>query len=158
MATLTPLSKGIIGLAVIGAVTSAVWHLGLKEQFAGNGETQQQSTPAPAHTPPADTAALQPPPPAKAAAAASTSSSANTAQRSAAENAEAGRQLINSGDYASARRHLEAAVQAGDGGAACLLGEMTLKGQGGITASQDNAAKLFQIAQSRNIICFTTGN
>ena len=157
MATLTPLSKGIIGLAVIGAVTSAVWHLGLKEQFAGSGEAQQQSTPAPAQTPPADTAALQPPP-AKVAAAASTSSAANTTQRSAAENAETGRQLINSGDYAGARRHLEAAVQAGDGSAACHLGEMTLKGQGGIPASQDNAAKLFQIAQSRNIICFTTGN
>ena len=157
MATLTPLSKGIIGLAVIGAVTSAVWHLGLKEQFAGNSEAQRESAPIVAQTPPAEAAKTQPPP-AKAPAAASTSTNVNTSQRSAAENAEAGRQLINGGDYISARRHLEAAVQAGDGSAACLLGEMTLKGQGGIPASQDNAAKLFQIAQSRNIICFTTGN
>ncbi len=48
-------------------------------------------------------------------------------------------------------------VQDGDAGAACLLGEMTLKGRGGIAASQDKAAKLFQLAQSRNTICFTAG-
>jgi TPR repeat protein len=61
------------------------------------------------------------------------------------------------GDYAQARRHLEQAVQGGDAGAACHLGEMTLKGQGGITANQDAAAKLFQLAQSRNTICFAPG-
>jgi hypothetical protein len=30
---LTPLSKGLIGLAVVGAMASAVWHLALKEHF-----------------------------------------------------------------------------------------------------------------------------
>jgi hypothetical protein len=39
----------------------------------------------------------------------------------------------------------------------CLLGEMTLKGQGGIAADQAKAAQLFQLAQSRNTICFTAG-
>jgi TPR repeat protein len=61
------------------------------------------------------------------------------------------------GDFAQARKHLEAAVNAGDGGAACLLGEMTLKGQGGISANQDASAKLFQLAQSRGSICFASG-
>ena len=55
------------------------------------------------------------------------------------------------------RWFLEQAVQGGDAGAACHLGEMTLKGQGGITADQDAAAKLFQLAQSRNTICFAPG-
>ncbi len=48
-------------------------------------------------------------------------------------------------------------VKDGDGASACLLGEMTLKGQGGIRANQDEAARLFQLAQSRNIICFASG-
>ena len=42
----------------------------------------------------------------------------------------------------------------GSGAAACLLGEMTLKGQGGIVADQEKSAALFQLAQSRNTICF----
>lgn len=61
------------------------------------------------------------------------------------------------GDFAQARVHLELAVQGGDGGAACHLGEMTLKGQGGIAVDQAKAASLFQLAQSRNIICFASG-
>ena len=48
-------------------------------------------------------------------------------------------------DFAQARSHLEQAVQGGDAGAACHLGEMTLKGQGGLKADQDAAAKLFQL-------------
>ena len=74
----------------------------------------------------------------------------------AADNAEAGRKLLESGNPAQARIHLEQAVQGGDASAACLLGEMTLKGQGGITASQDKAASLFQLAQSRGNICFAS--
>ena len=35
MASLTPLSKGLIALAVIGGMASAVWHLGLKERLSG---------------------------------------------------------------------------------------------------------------------------
>ena len=34
---------------------------------------------------------------------------------------------------------------------------MTLKGQGGISASQEEATRLFLLAQSRNIICFASG-
>ena len=68
-----------------------------------------------------------------------------------------GRKAMSAGDFGQARKHLEAAVNAGDGGAACLLGEMTLKGQGGITANQEASAKLFQLAQSRGSICFTSG-
>ena len=60
------------------------------------------------------------------------------------------------GDLVKARGFLEAAVNAGDGAAACLLGEMTLKGQGGLTASQEQAATLFQLAQSRGSICFAS--
>jgi TPR repeat protein len=74
-----------------------------------------------------------------------------------AEHAEKGRQLIESGNFAQARTHLELAVQGGDAGAACHLGEMTLKGQGGIAADQAAAAQLFQLAQSRNAICFAPG-
>jgi len=76
---------------------------------------------------------------------------------SAAEHAELGRQLLESGDFAQARAHLLLAVQGGNAGAACHLGEMTLKGQGGIPADQEAAAKLFQLAQSRNTICFAPG-
>ena len=64
---------------------------------------------------------------------------------------------MESGDFAQARKHLEQAVQGGDAGAACHLGEMTLKGQGGLRADQDAAAKLFQLAQSRSTICFVPG-
>jgi TPR repeat protein len=68
-----------------------------------------------------------------------------------------GRKYLDSGNYAQARTYLEQAVQGGDGAAACHLGEMTLKGQGGIPADQEKAAKLFQIAISKNIICFASG-
>lgn len=76
---------------------------------------------------------------------------------SAADNAERGRQLLEQGDFAQARVHLEQAVKDGDGSAACHLGDMTLKGQGGLSANQEQAAKLFQLAQSRNVICFAPG-
>ena len=33
MAQLTPLSKGLLGLLVVGGMASAAWHLGLKERF-----------------------------------------------------------------------------------------------------------------------------
>lgn len=76
---------------------------------------------------------------------------------SAADNAEAGRKLLESGNPTQARSHLEQAVQGGDASAACLLGEMTLNGQGGLVANRDKAAALFQLAQSRNTICFASG-
>ena len=162
MASLTPLSKGLIGLAIVGAMASAVWHLGLKEWLAEKQASAESpsisTTPAQSQAPnmtepqvavPAP--AVPTPPPAAPA--------ANNAPISAltpANHAEAGRKLLASGDYAQARTHLEQAVQGGDGSAACLLGEMTIKGQGGITASQDKAAALFQLAQSRGSICFAS--
>lgn len=158
MASLTPLSKGLIGLAVIGAMASAVWHLGLKDRLQGDAGWKSSTSASPATTPatPAQPSAVAPAPPSPP----STPPAAATAQASrlsVAENAEAGRKLLDSGSYVQARVHLELAVQGGDGGAACHLGEMTLKGQGGIPANQDQAAKLFQLAQSRNTICFASG-
>ncbi len=155
MASLTPLSKGLIGLAVIGGMASAVWHLGLKDQWSQwSGMLGAQAPAAPAVTTPQTT----PSPPATVApaggAVANTAATGAAAQQSAAANAETGRKLLSKGDYGQARVHLEAAVQGGDAAAACHLGEMTLKGQGGITASQEQAAKLFQLAQSRGSICF----
>lgn len=159
MASLTPLSKGLIALAVLGGMASAVWHLGLKDRFGGqaNSPPAASSPAAPAQpqasvqptVQPAPAAPMPAPTPAPAAATAAAS------KLSPAENAEAGRKLLESGNAAQARVHLELAVQGGDGAAACHLGEMTLKGQGGIPASQDKAASLFQLAQSRNIICFS---
>ena len=35
MASLTPLSKGLIGLAVLGGMASAAWHLYLKDRLGG---------------------------------------------------------------------------------------------------------------------------
>lgn len=161
MASLTPLSKGLIGLAVVGAMASAVWHLVLKERM-GSGATSGWQTPS---TPAAPVPNAAQPTPAPAVqtpgmAAPDTPGTAPVtpnAKLSAAENFDTGRKLMASGDFAQARKHLEAAVNAGDGGAACLLGEMTLKGQGGITANQDASAKLFQLAQSRGSICFASG-
>jgi TPR repeat protein len=159
MASLTPLSKGLIGLAVVGAMASAVWNLALKERFGTPSQPAPASTAAapdvapatqpvaPAVTPPAVQAPQTPPAAAR----------ADAPGRSAAENAEIGRKLLASGDFAQARVHLEQAVKDGDGSAACHLGDMTLKGQGGISASQEEATRLFQLAQSRNIICFASG-
>jgi hypothetical protein len=152
MASLTPLSKTLIGLAVVGAMASAVWHLALKPRLAAPAETG-----VPVETPAAPPAAVVTPgePAAPSTAPAAPSSSMETG--SPAQQAELGRQMLAAGDFASARQHLEAAVKGGDGGAACHLGEMTLKGQGGLVADQAAAARLFQLAQSRNIICFASG-
>nr|WP_315201257.1 hypothetical protein [uncultured Albidiferax sp.] len=160
MASLTPLSKGLIAVAIVGAMASAVWHLGLKEWLAARNappatesiqvvpEPQAPVAVAVPAPPPVPDIPAPVPAPATAPTPAPTSTSVN--------HAELGRKLLASGDYAQARSHLEQAVQAGDGGSACLLGEMTLKGQGGITASQDKAASLFQLAQSRGNICFAS--
>ena len=169
MASLTPLSKGLIGLAVVGAMASAVWHLGLKEQLgAGPTESQQPaapstpaaqappsmvSTPSPSPSPSLPTAPTAP----TAQAAPGTAGTVKSSSLTPAENAEMGRRLLDSGDFAQARVHLEQAVRDGDGGAACHLGEMTLRGQGGIAANQEKSAALFQLAQSRSIICFASG-
>lgn len=156
MASLTPLSKGLIGLAVIGGMASAVWHLALKDRFSAPVQT---AAPATSSTP-----GLQTSPEPQPAAAPSptnptpvTTGNQGTPKLSATDNAERGRQLLEQGDFAQARVHLEQAVKDGDGSAACHLGDMTLKGQGGITANQEQAAKLFQLAQSRNVICFAPG-
>jgi len=160
MASLTPLSKGLIGLAVIGGMASAVWHLYLKDRLMN---------PAAPPPPPAVSAPMTQNPPAAVTAPPAQSElpdkpllppKTNAAQApslSVAEHAEAGRKLVASGNFDQARGHLEQAVQGGNAAAACLLGDMTLKGQGGIAASQDKAAKLFQLAQSLNAICFSAG-
>jgi len=187
MASLTPLSKGLIGLVVLGGMASAVWNLYLKERIGTPAEPPAAvSAPMPqaapvAHSAPADAirptptpapipepapapAPIPEPAPAPAPVAQTPAVPAPlvakpepSAKLSAAENFEAGRKLVASGDYTRARPHLEQALQQGNAGAACLLGDMTLKGQGGIAASQDKAAELFQLAQSRNVICFTVG-
>jgi TPR repeat protein len=164
MASLTPLSKGLIALAVVGAVASAVWHLGLKGWLRAESASPSQSgTTTPVIPRPslpssmAGGATSAPnavdPPSHKAVA----PLSAPVNGLSPAENSETGRKLLDSGDFAQARIHLEQAVNAGDGAAACHLGEMTLKGQGGIQANHEQAASLFRFAQSQNIICFASG-
>ena len=129
MASLTPLSKGLIGLAVVGAMASAVWHLGLKEKVQDAMGTAPPTTEAPAvqATPPAAPAVVTTQAPATTRPQ-STPLPANTAPASAsgmtaADNAEAGRKLLESGNPAQARIHLEQAVQGGDASAACLLGD-----------------------------------
>jgi TPR repeat protein len=164
MARLTPLSKGLIGLAVIGAMASAVWNFALKDSFgpAAPPPTATTTSPSPSLSPsqaPATSAISTPPPPSTPPAPVETPAAVSNSGSglSPAEHAAQGRQLMANGDFAQARRHLEQAVEGGDAGAACHLGEMTLKGQGGLTANQDAAAKLFQLAQSRNTICFAPG-
>ncbi len=196
MVTLTPLSKGLIGLAVIGAVASAIWHLALKDtvsEWTGTPPaTTESATPPPAvpsappaavvvptPTPqpaPAAPPVIEPPktPPSSSPAVESTSTPPAVEpppvshkpepvktepenHLSPAESSEKGRKLMDSGNYADARLYLEQAVKGGDGAAACLLGELHLKGLGGLEASHDKAASLFQIAQSKNIICFASG-
>jgi hypothetical protein len=171
MATLTPLSKGLIGLAVIGAVVSAVWNLGLKEFMAKDGGSVSGSIPSSSTVPvrslPPQAAPMPetlPPPAAETSAAPSAPSSAAPVATAggkaltAAESGEKGRQYLDAGDYPRARIFLEQAVKMGDGPAACHLGEMTLKGKGGIVADRDKSAALFQLAQSRGMICFASGN
>ena len=155
MASLTPLSKGLIALAVVGGMASAVWHLALKERLAQPTDTTTSKPTIATEITPNNSVVLprtptQPPPDAIPAPSAfsATDPSADTAT---------GRSLVQKGDFSQARPYLERAVQNGSGVAACLLGEMTLQGQGGIPADQEAAAKLFQLAQSHNIICFAPG-
>ncbi len=161
MASLTPLSKGLIGLAVVGAMASAVWHLVLKERMGGGPASDWQTSSTPTQTLPNSTLPTSAPALQTPTTAAPNPPTAATitpiSRQSATENFDTGRKLMANGDFAQARKHLEAAVNSGDGAAACLLGEMTLKGQGGIPANQDAAAKLFQLAQSRGSICFASG-
>lgn len=154
MARLTLLSKSLIGLAVIGGMASAVWNFGLKDKdlsafkdFAalpGLLSAASDNNPSKPQSPNAATSN-------------STVSASGNEDRSAQEIAEQGRKAMAEGDFSTARKQLELAVQRGNAGAACHLAEMTLKGQGGITADREAAAKLFQLAQSRNAICFSPG-
>ena len=184
MASLTPLSKGLIALAVVGAMSSAVWHLGIKVWLAERdaavvknggvvkpdltgiqqpfptstvdtpviGSSQGNIDPTPPMVAPARAPHGPPDVPPSAG-----RSGTSPARMSASENSEAGRKLVDSGNFAQARPHLEQAVKDGDGPATCLLGEMTLKGQGGLTPDHEKAGALFRLAQSRNIICFASG-
>lgn len=161
MASLTPLSKGLIGLVVLGGMASAVWHLGLKDRWPQMAEqwlpslTASKAPTTPTEPIPPSTAVS--PPPSEAPSQTPSTMNAKAEPQgtaSSAQRAEVGRKLLASGQYDQARVHLEAAAQGGDGAAACHLGEMTLKGQGGIAANQEQAAKWFQLAQSRGSICF----
>lgn len=179
MASLTPLSKGLIGLAVVGAMASAVWHLGLKERFSGTQVAEPPASSVSGASVPAVTAPPAPPasstetstgpavkapeqvvppippsPPSPSIPSVAAERKAPAPGLSPAENAEAGRKLLESKNYDEARIYLERAVQGGDGSAACHLGEMNLNGQGGLPVNRDKAANLFQLAQSRNTICF----
>ncbi len=149
MASLTPLSKGLIALVVVGSMASAVWHLGLKDWMAAR--TSNPANPAPMVAAPAVAPPAAPAPPPEAV------DTKAAAKLTRAENAEQGRSLLERGNHAQARAHLEAAAQAGDGPSACHLGEMALKGQGGFTANPQQAAQWFQLAQTRGSICFASG-
>jgi len=159
MASLTPLSKGLIGLAVVGAMASAVWNFALKERVSTPKESATPAAGAVTAESPAVGSVTPTPPvtPANPVEATASPSSGSSNGLTPTQHAEQGRQLMEAGDFVQARGHLEQAVQGGDAGAACHLGEMTLKGQGGLTADQAAAAKLFQLAQSRNTICFAPG-
>lgn len=157
MASLTPLSKGLIGLAVIGAMASAVWNFALKDRFGAEAPPSAAVNASPSTIGTSASSVISTPPNTPSVPSEASTASNSGSGLSPAEHAAQGRQFMESGDFAQARGHLEQAVQGGDAGAACHLGEMTLKGQGGITADQDAAAKLFQLAQSRNTICFAPG-
>lgn len=157
MASLTPLSKTLIGLVVVGAMASAVWHLGLKDRF-GPG-LPPAITPSTSKLP--SSAAIEPQPTAVAPDTSPPMSPVPTpvqasseAGLSPAEHAERGRQLLRQGQAEQARWHLEQAVAGGDAAAACHLGDMTLQGQGGLSVQHEAAARLFQLAQARGVICF----
>lgn len=149
MASLTPLSKGLIALAVVGGMASAVWHLALKERLAEPADTTATEVTPGITTVLPQAPSLPPPEPIPA-------PSAFSAADPKADTA-TGRSLVQKGEFSQARPYLERAVKNGSGVAACLLGEMTLQGQGGIPANQDAAAQLFQLAQSHDSICFAPG-
>jgi hypothetical protein len=155
MANLTPLSKGIIGLAVVGAMASVVWHLVLKERVSGIDVATWKKQFLPGST--ASEPSARPPQNANAPAPAADAAPVKEPTPDRVSGAyETGRRLMASGNLDEARKHLEIATREGSGAAACLLGEMTLRGQGGIPASLDASAQLFQLAQSRGNICFST--
>ncbi len=190
MASLTGLSKAIIGLVVVGAVAATVWQLGFRGRAEGIAAAKSgNATPKPSSTtPPGGAVAALPVAPAapatptvaaapatvpvapsnpvperpvKAVAPAADAAKAPLAsldpssRAAAAQESESGRKALHNGDFALARVHLERAVKGGDAAAACYLGEMTIKGQGGIPANQDKAAELFRAAQAGGVMCFT---
>ena len=113
MASLTPLSKGLIALAVVGAMASAVWHLVLKERIGGSttGAWQTGPTPAAPNPKPASPAQPAPAPVVQSPGTAApktpgTAIAVPNSGLSAAENFDAGRRLMAAGDYGQARKHL----------------------------------------------------
>lgn len=185
MATLTPLSirliRGLVIVAVLGAMGSAAWHLALKDRFSGNAEVPQSSvsqptaeplpsapgqgpsvvtTPSTApEAPPSPSLAQRPTPPEpEPAVVQPLPEPSSSSSMTAAQHAERGRQLVERKRFEEARPHLETAIEQGDGGSACHLGDMFLKGQGGLVPSPGQAARLYQLAQSRGIICFSAGS
>lgn len=176
MARLTPLSKGLLTLIVIGGAMSIAWHNGLKDKLGaylpGTAPKPQSAaqpapsaSPAPTAAPPVAPAPTPSPaaatPPAAASKPAPVSSPPTPSPAPAANSAmppkqafDEGRRALEAGDHARARQLLDVALRGGEAGAACLLGEMTLAGQGGLAVDRDKAAEYYRIAQSKNIICF----
>lgn len=167
MARLTPLSKALVAVIVIGAAGSAAWNLALKDMDLGKLPAsisdivrkqmgKAESVPAPTASPapapavpatPAPSATPAPTPAPKAA------DPAPSSGRSAEALVEEGRRLAAAGDFVRARKPLEEAVQLGNGAAACMLGDLVMKGQGG-AADPARAGELFRIAQAKGSLCF----
>ena len=178
MASLTRLSRTLLYVAVIGGMASAAWHLALKDRFSGKAEAPEASVSQPAAEPlpsalgqapsvvpttpeatPMPSLAQRPaPPPPEPAVVQPLPEPSSTSNMTAAQHAERGRQMVERKKFEEARPHLETAIEQGDGGSACHLGDMFLKGQGGLVPSPGQAARLYQLAQSRGIICFSAGS
>ena len=167
MARLTPLSKALVAVIVIGAAGSAAWNLALKDMNLGSLPAsisdlvrkqmdKAESVPTPTASPaPAPAEAATPAPSATSAPtpAPMAADPAPASGRSADALVEEGRRLAAAGDFVRARKPLEEAVQLGNGAAACMLGDLVMKGQGG-TADPARAGELFRIAQAKGSRCF----
>lgn len=167
MARLTPLSKALVAVIVIGAAGSAAWNLALKDMDLGKlpasisdivrkqmGKAESvpapTASPAPAPAVPATPAPSATPAPTPAPKAADPAPSSGLSAEALVEE---GRRLAAAGDFVRARKPLEEAVQLGNGAAACMLGDLVMKGQGG-AADPARAGELFRIAQAKGSLCF----
>lgn len=171
MAQLTPLSKGLLGLIIVGGMVSVAWNLVLKERVAqlfpggftgGPIQATPEAAPPSISTVPASSqgpasarsSAPVPVQPAPAAVVAPILSPSSNKGMTTEQLAEEGRRLAAEKDYVRARPYLEDAVKQGSASAACMLGDMTMKGLGGLKPNSQRAGELFQTAQARGVLCF----